>query len=86
VANKLTQLRRQEEQRHAATSIKYALRKYSSGGVYAVTYKNEESLVVGATSKEEMEEVVMKANKQKKCQAQNTPFMQEPLASDVCWL
>jgi hypothetical protein len=40
---------------------------------------------VEATSKEEIEEVVMKANKRKKYQAQNTPFMQEHLASEVGW-
>jgi hypothetical protein len=86
VANKLTQLQCQEEQRRAANIIKYALRKYSSGGVSTFTYKNEEGLVVKATSKEEMGEVVMKVNKQKNFQAQNTHFMQDPLALEVGWI
>jgi hypothetical protein len=85
VANKLNRLRWQEEQLRAATSIKYALGKYYRGGVFTITYKNKEGQIVEATSKEEMGEVVMKANKQKKIQAQNTPFMQEPLASEVGW-
>jgi hypothetical protein len=75
VANKLNQLRRQEEQRRAATSIKYALQKYSSGGVSTTTHHNEEGQVVEATLKEEIEEFMMKANKQKQNHAQNTPFM-----------
>jgi hypothetical protein len=57
-----------------------------SGGIYRVTYLDENGVVHESTGREHLEELYNKAKEEKLQQTTDTPFMTEALQGDVGWL
>jgi hypothetical protein len=80
------QLRLRESQKRSATQINMVRGKLRSGGVFRVTYLDENGVVHESTRREHLEDLFNKANEAKLQQTADTPFMTGALQEDVGWV
>ena len=82
----LKQLATHERQRTSARRIKAILGKLHGGSITKVDIEKEDGSIEEITTKEGIEEACMQENEYKYRQTQQSPFMQEPLLSDIGYL
>jgi hypothetical protein len=80
------QLILREDQKRSATQIKMVQGKLRSGGVFRVTYLEENGMVHDSTVMEHLEELCSNANEANLQQKADTPLMTGALQEDVGWL
>ena len=75
------QLRQQERQKEQARRVKFSEGRAVRSGVKKVDIRTENGTLKTVHDKEEIEQAIIKANTEKRQQANNTPLRQEPLQS-----
>ena len=82
----LKQLNTHERQRTSARRIKATLGKLHGGSITKVDIEHGDGSIEEITTKEGIEEACMNENENKYRQTQMSPFMKEPLLSDIGYL
>jgi hypothetical protein len=85
-ATKLKQLRCQEKQRRTTTCIKAIRGKLGGSGVASVSYRLDDITIKETMDRSSMEKCFIRENESKIKQAQDTPFLVEPMVSEVGWI
>ncbi len=75
-------IREREKQRNTARKIRYLRGKVNSGSTTMVTVQDEAGNRFDLTSKEHIEQAIMKNNEEKYRQSSHTPFYQFPLVNE----
>jgi hypothetical protein len=81
----MKQFRLRETQKRSSTQIKMVGGKLRSGGVYRVTYLDENGVVHESTGREHLEELCSNTNEAKLQQTADTIFTTGALQEDVVW-
>jgi hypothetical protein len=82
----MKQIRLREAQKLSATQIKMVRGKLRSGGVFRVTYLDENRVVHESTGREHLKDLCNKDDEEKLQQTSDTPFMTVALQDNVVWL
>jgi hypothetical protein len=75
-------IREREKQRNTAHKIRYLRGKVNTGSTTMVTVHDEAGNRFDLTSKEDIEQAIMKSNEEKYRQSSHTPFYQFPLVNE----